>query len=101
MLPFIQKDKEGIRLSLHVQPGSAKTAFCGLHGGALKLKVAAIASDGAANKAVCAFVAETLGLPKTSVSILHGQSSRQKVILIQGNFERIESLLKVILDRGS
>jgi uncharacterized protein len=89
MLPFAQKEERGVLLRLHVQPGASRSEFAGLHGDALKLRIAARPEEGAANRAVCAFLAESFALPKTSVSILHGQSSRKKIVLIQGDANRI------------
>lgn len=85
MFPFAQTDKNGLRICLHVQPGASKTEIAGIFGDALKLRVAAKAEDGAANKAVCAFLAKAFSVPKTSVSILRGASSRHKIVMIVGN----------------
>src|SRR5438128_2673711 len=53
LIPFAQKDKKGLRLTLHVQPGASKSEIAGLFGEALKLRIAARAEEGAANKAIC------------------------------------------------
>lgn len=89
MFAFLQKDEKGVVLKLHVQPGASKSEFAGMHGDALKLRISARPEDGAANRAVCAFLAEIFSLPKTSVSILHGLSSRKKLVLLQGDGEKI------------
>jgi len=94
MFVFVQKDEKGVRLKLHVQPGASRSEFAGTHADALKLRISARAESGAANRAVCAFLADLFGLPKTSVSILHGQSSRNKTVLVQGDFVRIVSILE-------
>ena len=93
MSAFVQKDEKGIRLKLHVQPGASRSEFAGRHDDALKLRVAARAVDGAANKAVCLFLSDIFELPKTSVSILSGQSSRKKIVLLQGDSERLLQIL--------
>lgn len=69
-----------ITLTLHIQPAAKKTEFAGLHGDALKIRLAAPPVDGKANEALIKFVAETLGLPKAAVNLKSGQSSRRKVI---------------------
>jgi uncharacterized protein (TIGR00251 family) len=95
MSDFAQKDANGfLRLSLHVQPGARKTELAGLHAGALKVRIAAAPEDGAANKALCEFLASFFGIAKTSVSILQGQSSRKKTILIQADAARIQLILE-------
>ncbi len=73
-----------ITLTLHIQPGAKKTEVAGLHGEALKIRLAAPPVDGKANEALLKFVAETLRLPKSAVSLKSGQSSRHKVLEIVG-----------------
>jgi uncharacterized protein (TIGR00251 family) len=73
-----------ITLTLHIQPGAKKTEFAGLHGDALKIRLAAPPVDGKANDALLKFLAETLRLPKSAVSLKSGQTSRRKVVEICG-----------------
>lgn len=58
-----------ITLTLHIQPGAKKTEFAGLHGDALKIRLAAPPVDGKANAALVKFVAETLSLPNAAVNL--------------------------------
>ncbi len=71
-------------LTLHIQPGAKKTEFAGRHGDALKIRLAAPPVDGKANEALIKFVAATLQLPKSSVSLKSGQTSRRKVLEVSG-----------------
>ena len=73
-----------ITLTLHIQPGAKKTEVAGLHGKALKIRLAAPPVDGKANEALIKFIADTLRLPKSAVSLKSGQSSRHKVLEIVG-----------------
>lgn len=73
-----------ITLTLHIQPGAKKTEFSGLHGDALKIRLAAPPVDGKANEALIRFVAESLGLAKSNVNLKSGHTSRRKVLEIQG-----------------
>jgi uncharacterized protein (TIGR00251 family) len=73
-----------ITLTLHIQPGAKKTECAGRHGDALKIRLAAPPVDGKANAALLGFIAETLGLPKSAVTLKSGQTSRRKVLEIQG-----------------
>ena len=52
--------------------------------GAVLIRIAAPPVDGKANQALIAFVAKTLGLPKGAVTILRGETSRNKVIRVEG-----------------
>ena len=71
-------------LTLHIQPGARKTEIAGPHGDALKIRLAAPPIDGKANEALLRFVAETLHLPKSSVCLKSGQTSRRKVVEVSG-----------------
>jgi uncharacterized protein (TIGR00251 family) len=73
-----------ITLTLHIQPGAKKTEFAGLHGDALKIRLAAPPVDGKANAALISFVAESLHLPKAAVTLKSGQTSRRKVLELTG-----------------
>ncbi|AXS81137.1 DUF167 domain-containing protein [Dechloromonas sp. HYN0024] len=81
---FRQAADGRITLTLHIQPGAKKTEFAGLHGDALKIRLAAPPVDGKANEALIRFVADTLKLAKSAVSLKSGQTSRRKVLEIQG-----------------
>ena len=74
-----------ITLTLHIQPGAKTTEFAGLHGDALKIRLAAPPVDGKANEALIKFVAETLKLPKSAVILKSGQTSRRKVLKVNGS----------------
>ena len=71
-------------LTLHIQPGAKKTEVAGEHGDALKIRLAAPPVDGKANAALIAFVADRLGVAKSSVSLKSGQTSRRKVLEVTG-----------------
>jgi uncharacterized protein (TIGR00251 family) len=71
-------------LTLHIQPGAKKSEFAGMHGDALKIRLAAPPVDGKANDALVRFVAERLGLPRSAVTLKSGQTSRHKVLEVVG-----------------
>jgi uncharacterized protein (TIGR00251 family) len=72
----------GTRLRVRVKAGARTSAVGGAHGGALKISVAAVAERGKANRAVVAVLAEALGLPTSSVTIVSGKSSQDKVVVV-------------------
>ncbi|GBG03394.1 UPF0235 protein [Azospira sp. I13] len=81
---FHQRGGDGrLLLTLHIQPGAKKTEVCGLHGDALKIRLAAPPVDGKANAALLAFVAGLLEVSKAAVSLKSGQTSRRKVVEVQ------------------
>jgi uncharacterized protein (TIGR00251 family) len=79
---YLRAGREGYLLSVRAQPGAKKTEIAGDYNGAVKIKLAAPPVDGKANEALCRFVAEALGVPKSAVSIKSGASSRDKVVAI-------------------
>ena len=81
-MSWYRRTEQGWLIAVHAQPGAKKNAVAGLHGEALKIRVAAPPVEGKANEALTAFVARTLGLPRRSVSIVKGESSREKLLLI-------------------
>jgi uncharacterized protein (TIGR00251 family) len=56
----------------------------GLHGEALKIRLAAPPVDGKANACLIGFLADQLGIAKSSVSLVSGESSRAKRVRIDG-----------------
>ncbi len=84
MNDWLRLSGERLTLTLHIQPGAKKTEVAGIHGDALKIRLAAPPVDGKANAALLAFVADLLGLPKQAVSLKSGQSSRRKVVEVLG-----------------
>ena len=84
----------GATLSLQVQPGAKKSECAGLHGEALKIRLAAPPVDGKANEALLRFLAQRLAIPRQQISLKSGQTSRQKVIEIESvTAERLATLL--------
>jgi uncharacterized protein (TIGR00251 family) len=73
-----------ITLTLHIQPGAKKSEITGLHGDALKLRLAAPPVDGKANEALVGFIAERLGLARSAVTLRIGHTSRRKVLEVSG-----------------
>jgi hypothetical protein len=70
-------------LLVRVQPGAKKSEFAGVQEGRLRVRLAAPAVENRANKALTAFVAEALGLRVTKVTLLSGETGRQKRLLVQ------------------
>ena len=80
-------------LSLHIQPGAKKTEIAGLHGEALKIRLAAPPVDGKANAALIAFLAKTCGVPKSAVKLVSGETSRTKRVRLTGvDVAKVEAL---------
>jgi uncharacterized protein (TIGR00251 family) len=83
----------GTRLRLRVKAGAKTTAILGVHGGGLKLSVAAAPERGKANRAVVKLLAEVLGLPSSAVTIAEGKSSPDKVAEIALSVAAVRAIL--------
>jgi len=69
-------------LAVHVQPGAARNEVAGRYGDRIKLRLTAAAVAGRANTALIAFMAGEFGVPKMSVNITAGHTSRRKTVII-------------------
>ena len=74
-------------LKIKVVPNASKSAIVGWMGDTLKVRIQAVPEDGKANKALLAFLAKEFGLPKRSVELLNGDTSRDKRVRIHGLLE--------------
>lgn len=81
---IVQDTKDGAILTVHVQPKASTTGCVGIHGDALKIRVAAPPVDGAANDELIRFLARQLSIPSTSVRIQSGASGRHKRVFVKG-----------------
>ena len=93
---MIEQTKNGIILSVYVQPKASKTEFVGIHGGALKFRVAAPPVDGEANAALCRHLAKIFSIPLRAVCVQSGQTSRSKHIELQGLTEEVVRRILVL-----
>ena len=80
----IKNSPNGITFAVKVHPRAKENAITGAVGDALKLALTAPPVDGKANAACVEFFAKLLNLPRSSVTIAAGQTSRSKVIRVAG-----------------
>jgi uncharacterized protein (TIGR00251 family) len=73
-------DGRRLVLNLHIQPNASRTEVSGLHGDALKIKVAAPPADHQANDKLLEFLQKSFKVAKNQVVLRHGEHSRQKVV---------------------
>ncbi len=83
-MSWLVSGDRGVILRLHIQPGAKKTEVAGLHGDALKIRLAAPPMDGKANACLIAFLADQLGVTKAAISLVSGDTSRAKRVRIDG-----------------
>jgi len=83
MIPFTETAR-GVTFAVKVHPRARKNAITGTVGDALKLALTAPPLEGRANQAVIEFFAELFQIPRSSVTIASGETSRNKVVRIAG-----------------
>jgi uncharacterized protein (TIGR00251 family) len=83
MMP-IHESSSGVTFAVKVHPRARKSAITGELGDSLKVSLTAPPSEGKANEACIEFFANLLKVPRSSVTIAAGQSSRSKVLRVGG-----------------
>ena len=90
---WYRRDGDTITLTLHLQPGAKRSEVAGLHGEALKIRLAAPPIEGRANEALLRFIAERFNVPLRNVELKQGAQSRHKRVEVRGSAVAPESLL--------
>lgn len=80
----IHENAQGVSFAVKVHPRARKNAITGQLGAALKLSLTTPPIEGRANEASIEFFAKLLKLPRSSITIASGQTSRNKVIRVAG-----------------
>ncbi len=83
-----------ITLDVHVQPNARVSEIAGLHGDALKIRIAAPAVDNKANAELIGFLHRLLKLPAARISIRHGTHGRRKVVEIAQADAALHALIR-------
>ena len=81
---LIHESDGGVSFAVKVHPRARKNAITGELGGALKVSLTAPPVEGRANEACIELFSKLLKLPRSSVTIASGQTSRNKVIRVAG-----------------
>ena len=95
---IIQKDN-GILLKLRISPNSSKNELF-IDGDIIKLKITAQPIENKANKAVVEYLSKLFKVPKSSISIVKGDTSKDKTIFLDTvSSEKTESIKEIILSK--
>jgi hypothetical protein len=83
-----------ILLPIKAVPGASRDQITGMLGDRLKIRIAAAAEAGKANKAICTLIAQELGIKPSSVEIHSGHTNPEKILLItDAPFDSTQALL--------
>jgi hypothetical protein len=92
----IQSSPTGVTFAVKLHPRAKKNGVTGEVGDALKLSLTAPPVDGKANAACIEFFARLLKVPRSSVTIAAGETSRNKMIRVSGvTTEQVQERLKI------
>jgi uncharacterized protein (TIGR00251 family) len=83
-------------LSIRVIPNAPRNQIVGRLGSDIKVKIHAPPLDGRANDELCQFLAEQLDVPRRAVTLVRGETSRQKTVRVEGlTIEDVDSRLRL------
>ena len=72
------------RIEVRLRPRGHADELMGVEDGVLQARVSAPPVDGKANKALCRLVAKRVGVAPSHVSLIRGEKSRDKLLLVEG-----------------
>ncbi len=85
METWYQKTGDIITLTIYVQPGAKHNEIVGMHGDALKIKLAGQPIEGRANSALVRYIATLFEVPLSQVTVKRGAKSRHKIIEVRAS----------------
>jgi uncharacterized protein (TIGR00251 family) len=91
---------DGVILPVRAQPGASKNGIRGEQNGALKVSITQIAEKGKANKSLIDVLAKGLGLKRSQIELISGQTQPQKKFLLRG-LNRAELNQRILAALGS
>lgn len=91
----------GTLLHIRAQPGARREGIVGVQADRLKVAVHAAPEKGKANAALIKVIADELGLKRSQIQLLSGESSHQKTLLIENlTVETVRTLLADFIDQA-
>ncbi len=77
-------NEEPAKLIIRVHPGASKNMITGCNEGILNIKITTRPEKGKANETLIRFLSDLLGIAKSRISIVKGNTTRNKLVAIQG-----------------
>jgi hypothetical protein len=89
------------QLSLHVIPNASRSEIVRWEENTLRVRVAVVPEKGKANAAIMALLASVLDLPKSRISFVRGETSKEKVLRIEGmSIEEVKEKLHIHISKA-
>jgi uncharacterized protein len=95
MNDFFSWKNDVLLLQIHLQPRSSRNQILGLHANRLKIALTAAPVDNKANECLIEFLADYFAIKKSAITIIKGQTSRNKVVSVQANSHRSAIIIKL------
>lgn len=94
----LESHPDGVLLGVRAAPGARKNGLTGVYNGLLKVSVTQVPENGKANKAIHEVLARSLGLRKSQLELVSGETSQQKKFLVRGtSTEELRALIAAAL----
>jgi uncharacterized protein (TIGR00251 family) len=87
----------GVRLALQVTPNAKQSQVIGPLGNGLKVRLQAQPVEGKANEALIRYLAELLDVPRSKIAIMHGHTSKRKIVEAHGAQLTADSVTRSLL----
>jgi uncharacterized protein (TIGR00251 family) len=95
----IRQTGKGAVLEIRLAPRSSRCEIAGIQDGSLKMKITAPPVEGKANEECIRFLSDLLRIRKSAISIIAGEKSKNKTVLVTGmTAQEIEKILRPLLD---
>jgi uncharacterized protein len=88
----------GLRIAVQLAPNAKQSEVCGVHDGALKIRLQAPPIEGRANEALLRFIADRLDVAKSAVSLLRGQASKRKLVEVAVSMSVPDAVARLLSD---
>jgi uncharacterized protein (TIGR00251 family) len=79
----LEENEHGVIVPIRAHAGARRNAILGVRAGALRVAVTAAPEKGKANQAIIALLSKVLGISKSGIEIISGETSPQKRLLVQ------------------
>jgi len=84
-------------MAVHIMPNAKTSQIIGEHGDALKIRLQAQPIEGKANDALVRYIADKLGVARSSVTIIHGVTNKRKMLAVKGSQLSVEFVVHTLL----
>ena len=82
MSQFYRWQKDELLLSIKIQPSACRDEIAGVHGTQIKIRIKAPPVDGRANDRLISHLAKLFAVPRSRITIVSGEASRNKRVAI-------------------